>query len=575
MKRALLVGLLVLGLVVLHGTPSHATDDVVGGEHSAAHVRTGTGGVLAADQPAAERIGNEILARGGDAIDAAVATALALGVENPSSSGLGGGGFAIVWRAKERRLFAVDFRERAPASANAVRYYTDGEPDTHKSQIGCLAAGVPGELAGLSAMHKRFGSLPWEDVVMPARDLALDGVAVTPYLAMASQVTGKVLEEFPEARAAYRRDGKPLRVGDLRTDPELGRLLERIATDGADVFYTGAVARQIEAACSGVPGAVTAQDLRDYRVRWRRPVVGRFKNMSVASMPPPSSGGAVLVEVLNVLSPQIADMDPGSPAYLHLLTESMKHAFSDRAVFFGDPDYVRVPVKRLTSAQYATQLRGLIDPLHTRPLDEYGAAGVDGTAVRIVGDDSGTTHLSVIDAEGNAVALTTSVNGLFGSFVRVPRVGIVLNNTMDDFALAPGVANAFGLIQSEANRIEPNKRPLSSMTPVIVLDDDENVVWVAGASGGPRIITGTLQVTLNALVHGMSAAEAVDAPRVHHQWRPNVVFAEDGISDAALRGLHTRGHETDAHSAIGNVQVVRRYPDGTLEGAADPRKDSH
>lgn len=573
MKRLLSPFVLLL-LVCL---PAAATDDVVIGGHSSVETRHGRG-VLAADQPAAEQIGNAILADGGDAVDAAVATALALGVENPSSSGLGGGGFALIWRADQQRLYALDFRERAPAAADASRYRgPDGTLNRGASRWGCLAAGVPGELAGLAAMHRRFGELDWKSVVEPAHELARDGVEVSAYLAWASRIMADRMGEFPEAASAYENeDGSPLQIGQTRKDPELATLLGRIAQEGPDVFYRGDVARSIGAACADVEGAVTARDLADYQIRWRTPVVGRYDGLRIASMPPPSSGGAVMIEILNILEPWWMTgepPDPGSPKYLHQLTEAMKHGFADRATFFGDPDYVDVPLRRLTSKSYAAELRSLIDPIHTRQTTEYGAAGVEGAGLRVLGDDSGTTHLSVIDEHGNAVALTSSVNLLFGSLVRVPGVGIVLNDTMNDFTLDPGVPNAFGLTQSSLNAIVGGKRPLSSMSPLIALDDEGRAVLVAGASGGPRIITGTLQVAVGALVYGESVSEAEAAPRIHHQWLPNVLYAEEAVPDSTLQSLRARGHQTKRRGAVGNVQVVKRLPDGSLEGAADPRKN--
>lgn len=564
----------MLGLVLAPaGASGQSTDDVLDRRPLHAPVVTGDG-ALAADQPASMAVGNAVLAEGGDAIDAAVATALALGVENPSSSGLGGGGFALVWRAAEHRLYALDFRETAPGQADPSRYLLpDGSVHPFASKAGCLAAAVPSELAGLVALHRRFGKEPWADLVAPAETLATDGVAVTPYLAKASHAMARYLPEFPDAATAYLdAKGQPLRTGATRKDPALAETLGTIAVDPAD-FYHGAIAAHIAATCADTEGAITTSDLATYRVRWRPPVVGEIGRYRVASMPPPSSGGTVLVEILNIIEPyQPQDLDPQSTEYTHLLAEAMKHAFRDRSDFYGDPDFVGVPVDWLTSRRYAAELRARIDPVRTHEPETYGARGLQEGALQVLSDDSGTSHISVIDRHGNAVALTTSVNLLFGSMVRVPRVGIVLNDTMDDFSLAPGSANEFGLVQSELNAIEPNKRPLSSMSPLLVIDEENRAVWVAGASGGPRIITGTLQVTLNHLVHGMGIAEAIQAPRIHDQWLPNQVFVEPSLSAKVRQGLESRGHVLKTIDAVGNVQAAGLDDEGHVQAAPDPRK---
>lgn len=523
-------------------------------------------GAVAADQPASQAIGESILADGGTAVDAAVATALALGVENPASSGLGGGGFAIVWSAADHRAYALDFRERAPSGAEAS-HYTD--PDA--SVTGCLAAGVPGEIAGLTAMHARFGKLSWERVVVPAQRLAADGWRVTPYLARAIRNDRERIERSPGlAEVLLPESGSE--EGDTLHDPELANTLGLIARHGRKAFYEGEVAAAIEAACRDVEGAVRATDLADYGIVWRQPVIASFRGYDVVGMPPPASGGVLIAEALNVLEPASFDRrGPEASLSYHLLAETMKHGFADRASSFGDPDYVSIPMARLVSKGYAADLRKGIDGARTKPSWAYGMPGLS------VRDDQGTTHLSVVDAHGNAVALTTSVNGLFGSGVRAPRVGILLNNTMDDFSIGEG-PNLYGLVPSTKNRLAPGKRPLSSMSPTVVLEKGR-VRLVAGGAGGPRIISATLQTVLGVLAEGRSVTEAVDAPRIHHQWMPDTLLMETGsfgtapqpIQQSVADALAERGHALAGAPYLAAVNAVEVT--GTRAVAApDPRK---
>lgn len=529
-------------------------------------------GAVAADQPASQAIGESILADGGSAIDAAVATALALGVENPSSSGMGGGGFAVIWVQAEGRAYALDFRERAPAGADASLYRNpDGTTDADRSITGCNAVGVPGEIAGLTAMHSRFGKLSWERVVTPAQRLAADGWKVSPYLARAIKNDRERLSKSPEL-AAVLMPQTGAEEGATLHDPELANTLGLIARHGRKAFYEGEVAAAIEAACLGVEGAVRASDLAAYQVVWRQPIVTTFRGHEVIGMPPPSSGGAVIAEALNVLDPMPFDRrgDDPSRSY-HLLVEAMKHGFADRASSFGDPDFVKVPVSKLVSKAYAADLRSGIDAVRTKPSWAYGTPG---TAVR---DDRGTTHVSVVDMHGNAVAITSSVNGLFGSAVRTPRAGILLNNTMDDFSIGEG-ANLYGLVASKKNRIAPGKRPLSSMSPTIVVEKGA-VRFVTGGSGGPKIISATLQSLLGVLAEGRTAAEAVDAARVHHQWMPDKLLMEtevfgsgkEPITEATAVALEDRGHTLAAAKYLAAVNAVEVKGSRAI-AAPDPRK---
>ncbi len=525
---------------------------------------SGAGGVVAAEHRLASAAGVEILARGGNAVDAAVAAALAVGVVNPSSCGIGGGGFMVIFDRASRQVHALDYRETAPAAAHRDMYVRDGEVVAGASTVGGLAVATPGDLAGAVAALERFGSLPLSVVAQPAIRLAREGFAVEEHLA--GSIAGK-LEEIRRhpalAAILLRPDGSPVAEGERLRQPDLARTLEAAAADAGADFYRGAVAEAIVAAVRASGGVLDASDLRQYRPIWRRPVRGRFDGYDIFSMPPPSSGGGVLLSVLEIIDrDDLRSLEHNSPTYLHLLAEALQFAFADRAADYGDPDFVTVPLDQLLAPDLARRRRHRLSAARTQPPSFYGGFAT--------ADDGGTSHLSVVDAAGNAVALTTSINTGFGSKVAVPGTGIILNNTMDDFSARPGVPNVYGLLGSEANAIAPRKRPLSSMTPTIVLRDG-TVAAVAGGSGGPLIITGTLQALLNVVVFEFDAAAAVSAPRLHHQWMPPVLMLESGIpeiEDFPLRRLGHRIHRSPRGAA---VQLIRQVPGG-YAAASDPRK---
>lgn len=520
--------------------------------------------MVAADHELASLAGVEILRRGGNAVDAAVATALALGVVQPSSCGIGGGGFLLYFERATGRVSALDFRETAPLAARRDLFVRDGELVPGLSTTGGLAVAVPGEVAGLVAALRRFGSMSLSVVVAPAVRLARDGFAVGEHLAGAIAEHREAIERSPDLARLLLRNGVPLVPGDTLRNPDLARTLEQVAGDEGADFYAGELAAAIAGAVGAAGGVLTAEDLAAYRPLWREPVRGRFAGDTIYGMPPPSSGGGVLLTVLNTIgADRLRDLEHNSPTYLHLVTEALQFAFADRAAAFGDPDFHAVPLAALVSPPRGRILRRLIRSHATGDIDYYGRA--------VTGDDAGTSHLSVVDAAGNAAALTTSVNTAFGSAVVVSGRGILLNNTMDDFAAQPGVPNAFGLVGSEANAVAPGKRPLSSMSPTIVVRDGE-VVAVAGGSGGPLIISATLQVLLNALVFDMDAPSAVAAPRLHHQWMPPVLMLEDTVRDIDTAPLRNIGHAVHRRASGAAVQLIRRAADGRWEGAADPRK---
>ena len=527
-----------------------------------------TGGLVAADNATASAVGAALLARGGDAVDAAVATALMLGVVHPFASGIGGGGFAIVYRADGTTL-ALDFRETAPAAATRDMYLdAEGRVIPDASTRGPRAAGIPGEIAGLHALHRRYGKLPWKTVVDPALRAARDGFPVGELLHRRIAERHKDIAARPAlAKLFLTRDGAPLPIGARIKYPALAKTLAAVAKTGPDAFYRGPIAAKLAAAMSADGGLITAADLAAYTVKEREPIALDVMGLRIIAMPPPSSGGAVIVQVLRALEGiDLRALGHNSSAYLHRLTEALKHAFADRARVMADPDFAPVPIADLISPAAAARVQAAFNPDATLPRAAYGAGAA-------LPEDGGTTHLSVVDAAGNAVALTSTINTSFGSHHIAGDTGILLNNEMDDFVAKPGVPNAFGLIGTEANAIAPGKRPLSSMSPTIVLRDGK-VALVVGASGGPTIITGTLQVLLNIAVFGMDARAAIEAPRVHHQWVPEALLVEPGIPADVLDALRKRGHIVQPWARFTAVQAIVNDARGQ-SGASDPAKLGH
>ena len=514
-----------------------------------------------------------MLKAGGNAIDAACVAALALGVVHPDASGIGGGGFAMIYIARTKQLRALDFRERAPVAASPALYFKDGKVDPALSKRGGLAVGVPGEVRGLEEMVRRWGALPFRRCVEPAQRLATKGFPVSTRLAKNLASIDPKTERDPAFVASIAR--APQTAGAVWKRPELARTLAKLRSGGADAFYEGDIARQIVASVRAAGGVLSADDLARYTATDRTPLETRYRGLRVVSMPPPSSGGIVLVEVLGVLSaryPTEADLareGRGSAAYAHVFIEALKHAFADRARYLGDTDFAPVDLARLTSPAYHAELARRIRPGAVLPRDAYGTLGATARAPR----DGGTAHLSVIDAEGNAVALTTTVNLGFGAHLMAGNTGIVLNNQMDDFSLEPGVPNAFGLIGNEQNAIAPRKRPLSSMSPTIALDADGRARVVVGAAGGPTIISSTLQTLLGVVDGKLDAQAAVAAPRVHHQWFPDVLLVEPGIPVPLRGALEKAGHKLKELPHIGTANVIVGGPAG-LEAGAEPRSPS-
>ncbi len=537
-------------------------------------------GIVVADHPLASEAGAEILRKGGNVVDAAVATAFALSVVRPEGCGIGGGGFMVLWDADRQQAVALDYRERAPQAATRDMFQNiqvDVERAGRPSEVGGLAVAIPGDVAGLCFALEEYGTLDRATVLSPAIRLCRDGVPVDDWMRTVQRSVLRDFERHPEYRerfgalwSLYLNNGV-LWPEDARFYSPLGEVLERIARLGPEGFYEGEVGQAMAAAIRSHQGIVTADDLRTVQpVVVREPLRGKFRQYELLAMPPPSSGGIAIIETLNILEAieerpafaPLAELPQNSPEAIHRITEALKHAFADRAEFLGDADQASVPVGRLTSREYAREIAGRFDPARTLSRDEYGR----GAPV----NDGGTSHFCVMDARGNAVACTETINTYFGSYVVEPRFGIVLNNEMDDFAAVPGEPNAFGLIQSEANAIAPGKKPLSSMSPTLLVLDGK-ACFAVGASGGPRIISSTLQTLLNMVVYGMPPGAAVDAPRFHHQWIPETLFLEDGLLDPRRASLQERGHELKRIGHVGTVQAARRTGD-ELTGASDSNK---
>lgn len=522
-------------------------------------------GMVASEQALASQAGLRILRAGGNAVDAAVAVGFALAAVLPNAGNLGGGGFMMVHEARTGRDFALDFREMAPGGATRDMYLdAGGQVVGGRSLQTHLAVGVPGTVAGLTHALQRWGSLPLSRVMMPAIDLAENGYDVSQTLAEALDHTAGTMGKWPATRAIFWRDGRPLQAGDRLVQRDLARSMRLIARQGAAAFYDGPIGQRIVAEMSRHGGLITARDLRNYHVVERDPIVGTYRGYQVVTMPPPSSGGIHLVQILNMIEGwPMADWGPGSAQAVHHMAEAMKLAYADRSEYLGDTDFVRVPVAGLISKAYARHLAATIDPTHARP-----SSGIRPGKPQPYESDQ-TTHYSVVDAAGNAVAVTYTLNTNFGSGIVAEGTGILLNNEMDDFSAKPGVANVYGLIGGEANAIQAGKRPLSSMTPTLVLKDGRP--WlVTGSPGGARIITTVLETVVDAIDFRMNPAEAAATPRFHHQWWPDELRIEKGFSPDTLALLRRYGHHIALKAAMGRTQTIQ-IRDGVLYGASDPR----
>ena len=526
-------------------------------------------GMVASTSEIASRIGADVMKRGGNAVDAGVAVGLALAVTWPSAGNLGGGGFMLVRKA-DGTMEAIDYRERAPLTATRDMYLdANGNVIKGLSTDSYKAVAVPGTAAGLALAHKRHGKLPWADLVEPARKLAAEGFEVPYHLArsLSMESTQRKLGRWPESVRVFQRNGKYYEMGERFVQPELAAVLARLKMNPRD-FYEGDTARLIVADMKQNDGIITAEDLQRYEPTIRKPLTTTYRGHDIITMPMPSSGGIALIEMLNMLEPvDVSSLGWHSSRYVHTLVETMRRAFADRAEFLGDTDFAKgVPVKGLASREYALDRRKSIDPLRATSSKDIGA----GQPARYESKD--TTHFTVIDADGNVVSNTYTLNDGYGSGVTARGTGILLNNEMDDFTSKPGVPNDYQLIQGEANAIEPQKRPLSSMTPTIVLKDGK-VLFAVGSPGGPTIINTVLQVVLNVIDFRMDIQEAISAPRFHHQWLPDEIYWEPFFNPDTRQVLEKMGHKFRERSGnLGDAQGIMVDPKtGMRMGASDPR----
>jgi gamma-glutamyltranspeptidase / glutathione hydrolase len=528
-------------------------------------------GMVASAHPLASQAGLEVLKQGGNAADAAVATAFALSVVEPYSAGLGGGGFLLVRWQKTGQTKALDFRERAPLGATRNLYLDPaGKVIPGASLDGHLAVGVPGTVAGLSELHRQSGKLSWAEVIAPAIRYAEQGFVVSDRLT-AVITARKALLKNPAARQIFTQNGTSYSAGALLVQTDLAKTLKQIAQDPQS-FYTGPIAEAIARDMAQNNGIVSLEDLRRYRPIWRQPLCGPFRQAQVCSMPPPSSGGVHLLQILNLIGDaDLKSMGWHSPDALQLMASAMQIAYADRAIYLGDPAFVKVPVAALISPAYAQLRRPEINLQRARPSSQVKAADPALLQKLQRSESPDTTHLTVVDPERNVVSLTFTINGPFGAAVVAAGTGILLNNEMDDFAIAPDTPNLYGLVGQDANAIAPGKTPLSSMTPFIV--NEQGKFRLAGGSpGGSTIITTSLQLILNVLVYDMDAGAAISAPRIHHQWVPDQLRLERwGFDPMTINELKRRGNPIEEQADWGNASLIVRTPDGKLEGAADPR----
>jgi gamma-glutamyltranspeptidase / glutathione hydrolase len=545
--RRLLVGLAILCIAVSAREPVRARHAMVG-----------------AQEPLATDVGVQILRQGGNAVDAAIAVGFALAVTHPYAGNLGGGGFMLIRFADGRSTF-IDFRERAPQKASRNMYLDASGKPTRESLDGWKSSGIPGTVRGFELAHQKYGTRKWTDLVAPAAELASRGVPIS-YALAESLKSARNLSQDPESKRIFQKGGAFWAAGDTLPQPDLARTLNRIAQNGAKEFYEGETAQKFAQAMSRNGGLISLSDLKDYVAVERAPLTGSYRGYGIIAAPPPSSGGIGILQMLGMLEGSGYEKSGhGSAAEIHYVAEVMRRYYADRSQYLGDPDFGKLPLTGLLDPAYIKRRRETIDATRATSSSQILPG-------RPTGRDGGeTTHYNVVDAQGNAVAVTYTLNEGYGNGITVPGLGFLLNDEMDDFAAKPGSPNAFGLIQGELNAIQPGKRPLSSMTPTILTRDGKFFMAV-GAPGGSRIISAVLQVILNVVDFGMNAQDAVDAPRIHHQWQPDTLYLEPGISPDTVALLRSRGYDVD-HApglVLARVEAIVNGG-GWLQGGSDGR----
>lgn len=557
---------IMAGVMLLVGAMAHAAAILEGERMSPVQGREG---MVVTSHFLATQSAQEVLKKGGNAIDAAVTAAFSLAVTQPRSGNIGGGGFMLISSEKNNEVVAVDYREKAPAGATVDMFLDkEGNADSQLSRYSHLAAGVPGTVAGLAMALETYGTISLKEAMAPAIKLAEEGFVVTPRFSDGLKDKQEMLKKWDSSsKIFYKPDGSFYEPGELFVQKDLAATLKRIAEQGAQEFYVGKTAELLVAEMAKHGGLITMEDMKNYAPSMRKPVHGQYRGYDIYSMSPPSSGGVHIVQILNILEGYpIAEYGHNSARTIHLMAEAMKRAYADRSFYLGDEDFVKVPLQGLTSKDYAKKIREGIDMNKATPSSTI-APGKP-----LPYESNETTHFSIVDKFGNAVSNTYTVNFSYGSGIVVEGAGFLLNNEMDDFSAKPGVPNAYGLIGGEANKVEPNKRMLSSMSPTIVKQHGKNFL-VTGSPGGSRIITTTLQVIMNVIDHGLNIQSAVAAPRFHHQWLPDELRIEEGISVDTIKILQEQGHEVQQKSAMGAIQSIM-VKDDMMYGGADPRRST-
>ena len=570
MRRAVpfrpLILAIAMALPLLSSPTLHAEEPSIFSQMATAQPVWAKHGMVASQETLASRTGVEILKQGGNAVDAAVAVAFSLAVTLPRAGNIGGGGFMLVHLAKENKTIAIDYREMAPSKAKKDIFLDEnGDAVTKLSREHGLAVGVPGTVMGMSLALEKYGTMTMAQVTAPAIKMAQEGISVSPDLAVSLAGLKRRMSQWPSTAAIfYKADGSDFQVDDILKQPELAHSLQLIAEKGTKGFYEGETAEKLVKAVQEAGGIITLEDLKHYKAVEREPVRGQYRGYEVVSMPPPSSGGVHIIEMLNVLQQFPIDKFGHNTAQtIHVMAETMKHAYADRSEYLGDPDFYKVPVKQLTDKDYAQKIASQIALNKTTPSEEIKP----GNLVPYESDQ--TTHFSVLDKWGNAVSNTYTLNFSYGSGLVAKGTGILLNNEMDDFSAKPGTPNGYGLVGGDANAVEGNKRPLSSMSPTIVMKDGKPFL-VTGSPGGSRIITTTLQIIMNVIDHGLNIAEASNAARVHHQWLPDELRVETSLNRDTISLLEAKGHKVSVQSAMGSTQSIMVTDQGIF-GATDPR----